>query len=121
MPTTLLSVLITVRLLLPPGICICQWSSPAARLLIAVCGQDSPVQDLPDDDDHNPGCPASYLAVGMGVAPPAGPGLIELPLSGFTSNQDTAAFSSPSEPILRDHAVDLPSAPLYVEQCALIV
>ena len=121
MPTILLSVLITVRLLMPPGICICQWSSPAARLLIAACGQELPVKDLPDDDDHHPGCPACFLAIGMGVAPPSGPGPIELPLTGLTCGETSVSITSSNDLFPLPEAIPLPAAPLYVEQCALIV
>jgi hypothetical protein len=68
-------VLIALRLLLPPGICVCKWNSPAARLLVAVLQTERQVPAEPesDDDDHAPGCPASPLAVGMGVRPPSEP------------------------------------------------
>jgi hypothetical protein len=79
----LLSLLIVLRLLMPPGICVCKLSCPASRLLAAVCGSELPT--LPGDeadDDHNPGCPACYLAQGLGVAPPSGPGPLFLTLTG---------------------------------------
>jgi hypothetical protein len=67
----LLLVLLTLRLLMPPGICVCKWNAPAARLLAEVLHTHH--EDLPspadDDDDHAPGCPASPLACGMGVKP----------------------------------------------------
>ncbi len=72
----LLMVLIVLRLLMPPGICACQWSPPAARLLLALAQSDRqiPVEPQRDsDDDHDAGCPASPLAAGMGVAPPCEP------------------------------------------------
>ena len=72
----LLMVLIVLRLLMPPGICACQWSSPAARMLLALTQSDRQLPSEPqrdNEDDHDAGCPASPLAVGMGVAPPCDP------------------------------------------------
>jgi hypothetical protein len=68
-------ILIAVRLLMPPGICACKWSVPAARFLVALTPIDReiPCAPEPDDDDHAPGCPASPLAVGMGVVPASQP------------------------------------------------
>ena len=67
-----LLVLIVARLLLPPGICVCKLSSPAARLLVHALGGEAPAPQ-PDDHDHLPGCPASDLAQGMGLQPAAPP------------------------------------------------
>src|SRR5215469_7959166 len=64
-----------LRLLMPPGICACKLSSPAARLLASFF-QTGPPQPAPadaEDDDHAPGCPASPLAVGMGLKPASHP------------------------------------------------
>jgi hypothetical protein len=124
----ILSVLITLRLLMPPGICACKLSSPASRLLAAAWGAELPPPSPPPthtDDDHAPGCPASSLAEGLGVAPPSGPGpVVALLLSGVTWLSDLDA-----ETLLPASAADLlpPSltafmaaAPLYVEHCALL-
>ena len=121
MPTILLSVLITVRLLMPPGICVCKLSSPAARLFMAACGEELPERDLPDDDDHHPGCPACFLAVGMGVAPPSGPGTIDLPLTGTIFVDAVASVSYLIGLQLPPEPIPLAAAPLYVSQCALTV
>lgn len=71
----LLMILIVVRLLMPPGICACQWSSPAARVLVALLHSDRqiPSQQEQDNDDHDAGCPASPLSSGMGVVPQSEP------------------------------------------------
>ena len=70
----LLMVLITVRMLMPPGICACKWSAPAARLLVTLSQGERPIPSEEErDDDHEPGCPASPLATGMGVKPPSEP------------------------------------------------
>ncbi len=71
----ILMVLITLRLLMPPGICACKWSSPAGRLLAALTHSERsiPIEEDRDDDDHDAGCPASPLAAGMGVKPPSEP------------------------------------------------
>jgi hypothetical protein len=127
--TLILSVLITLRLLMPPGICVCKWSSPAARFLAAARGAKLPAPPPPPthaDDDHAPGCPASSLAEGLGVAPPSGPGpLISLLRMGvaFLPAPDadggqavhavTAQFPAPCP-------LSSGAAPLYVAHCALL-
>jgi hypothetical protein len=70
--------MLTVRLLLPPGICVCQWHSPAARMLVQLFGGTKEVPPSPpveNEDDHEPGCPASKLAAGMGLRPASPPPL----------------------------------------------
>jgi hypothetical protein len=68
----ILFVLLTIRLMLPPGICVCQWHSPAARLVVGLLNTGKEVPPSPpveNEDDHEPGCPASKLAAGMGLRP----------------------------------------------------
>jgi hypothetical protein len=116
----LLSLLITLRLLMPPGICVCTLSCPAAQLIIALCGAEptSPPTPPEEDDDHLPGCPASYLAAGLGVAPPSGPGLITLPWTGFL--RSAAIVPPASAPLPSHQAISFPSLPRYLELCALL-
>jgi hypothetical protein len=66
-----LFVLMTLRLLLPPGICVCKWNSPAARILVDLLqtGKDIPPPEPEDENNDAPGCPASPFAVGMGLRP----------------------------------------------------
>jgi hypothetical protein len=59
-----------VRLLLPPGICICQSGAPLARLIAALLGPVVPPAEAEDEEDHDPGCPKSKLSAGMGLRPP---------------------------------------------------
>jgi hypothetical protein len=128
-PTLLLSVLITLRLLMPPGICVCKLSSPASRLLAAALGAELPPPPPPPThttDDHDPGCPASPLAEGLGVAPPSGPGpILALLLSMvvWSSGSDAPALVAPSPfatgLLPPPCCVRPPTAPLYVSQCAL--
>jgi hypothetical protein len=122
MPTLLLSSLMVLRLLMPPGICVCKLSSPVLRLLAVV--QDKalppePVQE--DDDDHNPGCPASFLSVGMGVAPPSGPGPLDLQRTGWLIAHTVPLPASSTDLLSPPYDIPIPEAPLYVTQCALIV
>jgi len=66
----LLLVLMTVRLLLPPGVCICKMQAPAARFLILLFHSNRPIPvDEHDDDHHADGCPASKNSVGLGLRP----------------------------------------------------
>jgi hypothetical protein len=71
-------ILITLRLLMPPGICVCQAASPAGKMLANLLHNDAPQPD-PFDDDHNPGCPASIFSSGLGVFPTPVPALHLLP------------------------------------------
>jgi hypothetical protein len=73
-----LMILITLRMLMPAGICACQAASPAGRMLAALFDTNVP-PSAPSDDDHNPGCPASIFSTGMGVFPAPVPQLHLLP------------------------------------------
>jgi hypothetical protein len=122
---TLLMVLIVLRLLMPPGICACQWSSPAARFLIALTQGDRqiPVEHQRDnEDDHDAGCPASPLAAGMGVAPPWDPFLPPgLAIEPVVPPQTALLFcSGPTEPVESTH-LSGPAIPLYVTIRALLL
>src|SRR4051794_28022744 len=111
----ILFVLMTLRLLLPPGICICKTSSAGSHFLQAVLHGDVP--SSPDaqeeDDDHNPGCPASVFATGLGVKPPAGPFFtppqicnLAIPVSPIVSSGDEA----PPVPLSPRHPFPRPDA-----------
>ena len=107
-----LFVLLTIRLLLPPGICVCQWHSPAARMLVHFFGGTKEVPPPPpveNEDDHEPGCPASKLAAGMGLRPASPPALTldtsveELPALAASAVRRGRAFIN--EPRQRDPAI----------------
>ena len=120
----LLMALIVLRLLMPPGICACQWSSPAARLLLAFTKSDRLIpmeQPRDNDDDHDAGCPASPLAVGMGVAPPCEP-LFPPALSYDAPPLPPTMLFDPVSigPVVSVHIND-PSIPLYLTVCALLL
>jgi hypothetical protein len=118
-------VLITLRLLMPPGICACKWSSPAARLLVALVQSERVVpnaNDSDNEDDDAPGCPASPLAVGMGVKPPSEPVLppdlsIDTPLP----PQEAPSFFSVCAETVAPLLFDAPAHPLYLTLRALLV
>jgi hypothetical protein len=121
----LLMILIAVRLLMPPGICACKWSSPAARLLIALTQSDRQIpseQERDGDDDHDAGCPASPLAAGMGVKPPCEPLLPPgLALDPPPPLQSTMPFFPlHTEPVASVHFDDS-STPLYLTSRALLL
>jgi hypothetical protein len=121
-----LFVLVTLRLMLPPGICVCKWNSPAARVLVALLatGKDVPLPEPEGrDDDHAPGCPASPFAVGMGLRPasqpPEPPALSFDPLPPTPVPLPDAAPPTPERavwPSLRP-----PSPVLYLSHCSLII
>jgi hypothetical protein len=120
---TILMVLIVVRLLMPPGICACKWSSPAARFLVALLQSERQVPVEEDrDDDHAPGCPASPLAVGMGVKPPIEPllppGLALDPPPPPQSVQFFSCIDAGEVPFPR---YDHPQDPLYLTLRALLI
>jgi hypothetical protein len=96
----LLYVLMTARLLLPPGICICQSSAATARLLAEFLrtGMAVPTPEAEEDDrdDHAPGCPASKLSTGMGLLPAT---VLSTPDQPFTHAVPSAdADAAPSFP-----------------------
>ena len=121
----ILFVLLGLRLLMPPGICACKLSSPAAKLLAAALGGTPvslPGDSSEDDLDHSPGCPASDLAQGMGVAPPSGPGTLDLAPAPHPDLAPAPLFASlspaavPAEPFFG--ALD---DPLFLTHCALLI
>lgn len=122
---TILMVLITLRLLMPPGICACKWSSPAARLLVALIQSERVIPNANDsdtEDDDAPGCPASPLAVGMGVKPPSEPLLPpSLSLDPSLPPQEApsffAVFLETADPL----HVDAPTSSLYLTLRALLI
>jgi hypothetical protein len=73
---TILMLLMAIRLLMPPGICVCKLNSPAARTLAQLLGLKRdvpPAENDPNPDDHDPGCPASSLSAALGLRPPSEP------------------------------------------------
>jgi hypothetical protein len=123
-------VLIVLRLLMPPGICVCKHSSFASRALTeALGGEHETAPEGPDDHDHVPGCPASDLAAGMGLFPagPPSPSLdarhVDLSLSPamLVSAPLVAAAAEPSfeGPA---HLGDWPAdSPRFLMLCALLI
>ena len=62
----ILFVLLFLRLMAPPGICLCKLNASAILFPQGTVPSES---DEPDDD-HAPGCPCSPLAAGMGLRVP---------------------------------------------------
>ncbi|HZV04501.1 MAG TPA: hypothetical protein VE999_05375 [Gemmataceae bacterium] len=121
----MLMVLIVVRLLMPPGICACKWSSPAARLLVAISQSDRQIpvqQERDNDDDHDAGCPASPLSAGMGIIPPCEPHFPPgLALDPPPPPQLTLSiFADAAEPVASVH-FDPSSTPVYLTVRALLL
>ena len=121
----ILIALMALRLLMPPGICACKLSSPAARLLADFfqTARPLPPPAPPDaeDNDHAPGCPASPLAVAMGLLPASHPILppdlaLERPPALEEAELALCLDLPPSEA-----ACGLASGPLYLTLCALII
>jgi hypothetical protein len=118
-----LFVLLTMRLLLPPGICVCQWHSPAARIVAGWLGTGIEVPPPPPpepEDDHEPGCPASKLAAGMGLRPASPPPVVPAVSSEAVlvavEPARAADLSSGAFPTYRP-----PGSGLYLTACALLI
>ena len=118
----LLVLLIIARILVPPCMCLCKLQAPASRAVAWVFGKEA--SDLPheeDDHDHYPGCPASYLSLGLGLKPmpflEPEPSVSSLPsytpflpaTTTILAPDSVRAMSFPADP------------PLYVSHCALTV
>jgi hypothetical protein len=120
----LLFVLLTLRLLLPPGICVCQWHSPAARMLAGLFKTGKEVPPSPpaeQEDDHEPGCPASKLAAGMGLRPASPP---PLPPAASPEVVHVAGAIVPPAAARVDGgfpAYRPPDTSLYLTVCALLI
>ena len=63
----ILYLLLFVRLMAPPGICLCKLSAPAVAFL---SGTPIPSENQAPDEDHAPGCPCSPLCAAMGLRAP---------------------------------------------------
>jgi hypothetical protein len=123
-PALLLSVFIVLRLLMPPGICVCKLSSPALRWFALLNGQEQPsvpAEPAEEEDDHAPGCPASYLSQGMGVAPPSGPGPFILPWTGYVATAADSPIPFTTHLVPPSADIFLPALPLQVAHCALLL
>lgn len=125
--TKILFVLVTLRMLMPPGICACKLSSPAARFVQTFLETGRltlpPLErDDIEDDDHSPGCPASFLATGMGVHPPVEP-VILTPLPALDRPPVFLAVEGPVEVALQpvETLAHPPDDPLYLTLCALVI
>jgi hypothetical protein len=117
--TLILMALIALRLLVPPGICLCKLSSPTSRLLCKALGSEpAPVPVEPDDQHHDEGCPAGVLSEGMGVVP-AAPVLFEASCTALL-NLPPADVAAAGEPLAVEIAFPAsPQPPLFVSHCAL--
>jgi hypothetical protein len=118
--TRILFVLLTLRLLVPPGICLCKLSSPASRLLASTLGKDLPPPPVESEDEHHhhDGCPASPLCEALGLRP-AGPGPIELLLVTLLPVDADATLPAVAQSPLDFPLTAAPRPPLCVSCCAL--
>lgn len=117
-----LLLLLMVRLLLPPGICLCHDNSPASRLILDLLNPDRPQSSTSceEDEDHDPGCPGSPLATGMGlklplvaVFPPLPNTVLDMP--GLVLPAPAFFWSAPPTWGLS------PPIPIYLEDCSLLI
>jgi hypothetical protein len=115
-------VLMFLRLMMPPGICACQYPAPAAALFANLAGAEAPVPPPDNDDDHAPGCPASDLAQGMGLQPagPPHPALdLARALDALDAGPQPPAPALESAPAFLDISPQLLRPPLFRTDCAL--
>jgi hypothetical protein len=95
-------------------------------MLLALTQSDRQLPSEPQgdtEDDHDAGCPASPLAVGMGVAPPCDPLLPPgLSLDSVSLSQPTTLLSCsfPTEQVFCVH-FESTSAPLYLTVRTLLL
>jgi hypothetical protein len=113
-------VLIGVRLLVPPCVCLCQLTAPAARFVAGLLGGDLPPPEPEDPDHHHDGCPASKLSVGLGV-PPASCQPCIAPCVAVLDRHPTRP--SEIDPLFATFslAADPPRPPLCLTLCALLI
>jgi hypothetical protein len=119
-----LFVLLTMRLLLPPGICVCQWHSPAARFIVSLFNTGKEVPPSPPvetEDDHEPGCPASKLAAGMGLRPVVPPILPPGATFAVASAPETIAPTVAVFGEVEFSTYRPPDSRLYLMVCALLI
>jgi hypothetical protein len=110
--------------MLPPGICVCQWHSPAARILVGLLntGKEVPPPPAPEnEDDHEPGCPASKLAAGMGLRPASPPPLLPALAPESVPPSDLCAADSTVGANLQYTTHQPPDSSLYLTVCALLI
>jgi len=117
-----LVVLIGLRMLAPPGICLCHAGAPAVRFVVTIL--DSSKQIPPEDengtDDHEPGCPTSPLASGLGLQPPP----VQVPpLLGCDLLGPVVFGSLPAAPLfaIAPLACPPPGPSLYLADCILLI
>jgi hypothetical protein len=114
-----LLILLALRLLVPPGICLCKLSSPASRLLVSVLGSEPLPQPVEHDDgQHDDGCPAGHLSEGMGVWP-TGPVLFDLTSAALLPPLPDVALPGAPPSTGEFSFSAFPRPPLFVSQCAL--
>jgi hypothetical protein len=119
-----LFILLTIRLLLPPGICVCQWHSPAARMVVNLLNTGKEVPPPPPvekEDDHEPGCPASKLAAGMGLRPASPPSLPPAVSPEIVSEAESFAVAPTRLTQSAFPTYRPPTESLYLTGCALLI
>jgi hypothetical protein len=116
---TSLLVVLTWRLLLPPGVCLCQFIHPAAVLLARVLGHEAPAPE-PEEHGHLAGCPVAKLGPGLRAQPADPPTPPALSFDAPTLPTCPSA-PSPSSAPLADDDVAAGTTPLYVTLCAFLL
>jgi hypothetical protein len=118
----LLCVLIVVRVLCPPGVCVCKLSTrPVGVLANLFTGTEVPPLPPEEEDDHDPGCPCSPLSTALGLRPS------DVPLHAVVfvaPSFDLAPYALILSPF--DTAPRLPlawpaEAHLYLTHCSILI
>jgi hypothetical protein len=113
-------VLIGVRLLVPPCVCLCQLTAPAARFVAGLLGSDLPPPEPEDPDHHHDGCPASKLSVGLGVPPASGQPCLA-PSAAVLDHHPTRPAEIDTHFAPLSLAAGPPQTPLCLTLCALLI
>jgi hypothetical protein len=117
----ILNLLIVVRLLVPPGVCVCDLPCLAAALpgVVLQCDEDAPPEH--EHDEHAPGCPCSPLSAVLGLRPsPAPPPAVAAVALSPDLAADAPPLSAHDEPRPLSGARPAES-PLYLTHCSLLV
>jgi hypothetical protein len=114
----MLLAVLTWRLLLPPGVCLCQLIYPAAGVLARLLGNEPPAPEPEDESHHQHGCPASRLGPSLRPQPPQPPAPPGLSLDGPVL-ADLLAAAPAEQPLPSDHPFLTAPAPLFLTLCAL--
>lgn len=114
-------VLIGLRLLVPPAVCLCQLTGHAAQWMSGLLRPDVPPPPVEEHDDHADGCPASKMPVGMGVPPGPAPLVHPVGVAWLGAVAGLPPVDAASLVPFFASNLPLPDEPLCLILCALLI